>query len=104
MKPPHLPQATLANWREAPYNRWAFHHVRELIPSAEIAHDPARGRTPERRPRDLERRIEPDAGDPQSLAQLLADTQTDGLLGAHRGLPTYDQYDPATPPDAPQPK
>jgi hypothetical protein len=30
MKPPQLPQATLANWREAPYNRWAFHHVREL--------------------------------------------------------------------------
>src|SRR3954464_11718297 len=51
------PQVTLANWREAPYNRWAFHNVRELIPSAEIAHDPARVRTLERRPRDLEVRI-----------------------------------------------
>jgi hypothetical protein len=35
------PQATLANWRSAPYNRWAFHHVRELIPTADI---PARAR------------------------------------------------------------
>ena len=35
-------QVTLANWRTAPYNRWAFHHVRELIPTAEIANDPER--------------------------------------------------------------
>ena len=29
--------ATLANWQEPPFNRWAFQHVRELIPSARIA-------------------------------------------------------------------
>src|ERR1700674_900116 len=33
-------QVTLANWRQAPFSRWAFHHVRELVPSAEIANDP----------------------------------------------------------------
>lgn len=33
-------QATLANWRSAPYASWAFHHVREIVPSAEIPHDP----------------------------------------------------------------
>ena len=27
-------QVTLANWRTAPFNRWAFHHVRELVPSS----------------------------------------------------------------------
>ena len=32
---------TLANWRTPPNHRWAFHHVRELIPTAEIANDPA---------------------------------------------------------------
>jgi CubicO group peptidase (beta-lactamase class C family) len=101
MKPPHLPRATLANWREAPYNRWAFHHVRELIPSAEIAHDPARVRTLERRPRELEVRIEPDAGEPLSLAQFLAETQTDGFVVLHRGALIYDYYDPAVPPTAP---
>jgi hypothetical protein len=31
-------QVTLANWRTAPFNRWAFHHVRELVPLADIAH------------------------------------------------------------------
>ncbi|MEM0989430.1 MAG: serine hydrolase [Pseudomonadota bacterium] len=32
--------ATLGNWRTAPHNRWAFHHVREIVPSAEIRNDP----------------------------------------------------------------
>ena len=32
-------QVTLANWRASPFNRWGFHHVRELIASADIAND-----------------------------------------------------------------
>ncbi len=39
--PPPEAQVTLANWRTAPFNRWAFRHVRELIPTAEIPNDPA---------------------------------------------------------------
>ena len=23
----------LSNWRQAPQNRWSFHHVREVVPS-----------------------------------------------------------------------
>ena len=39
--PPAEPnQASLANWRKAPFCHWAFHHVREIIPSAEISNDP----------------------------------------------------------------
>ncbi|MFC3614069.1 serine hydrolase domain-containing protein [Lutimaribacter marinistellae] len=34
-------RATLANWRQQPFSSWAFHHVREIVPSAEIANDPA---------------------------------------------------------------
>jgi CubicO group peptidase (beta-lactamase class C family) len=33
-------QVTLANWQDPPFNRWAFRHMRELIPSQVI---PARG-------------------------------------------------------------
>ncbi len=33
-------QVTLANWRRAPFNQWSFQHVRELVPSADIANDP----------------------------------------------------------------
>src|SRR6266571_222499 len=35
-------QVTLANWRTSPFNRWAFHHVREVVPSADIPNDPAK--------------------------------------------------------------
>ena len=31
--------ASLANWRRAPFCHWAFHHVREIIPTAEIKND-----------------------------------------------------------------
>lgn len=80
MKPPLLPQATLANWREAPYNRWAFRHVRELIPSAAIPHDPRRVRKLAARPRELD------------LAQFLAETQTDGFVVLHRGALIAEHY------------
>jgi hypothetical protein len=26
-------QVTLANWRTAPFNRWAFQNVREIVPA-----------------------------------------------------------------------
>ena len=35
---PPAPQAqvTLANWQDPPFNRWAFRHMREIIPSQPI--------------------------------------------------------------------
>ncbi len=39
--PAETDRATLANWRNAPHSAWAFHHVREVVPSAEIRNDPA---------------------------------------------------------------
>ena len=35
-------QVTLANWRTSPYNKWAFQHVRELVPSANIQNNPSK--------------------------------------------------------------
>ena len=37
---PYEGQVTLSNWRTAPFNSWAFHHVGEIIPSAPICNDP----------------------------------------------------------------
>jgi CubicO group peptidase (beta-lactamase class C family) len=74
------PQVTLANWRSAPFNRWAFQHVRELIPSADIANDPRRVRSLEPRPRELE------------LAQFLAETDTDALVILQRGRLVAEHY------------
>ena len=37
--PPEALQVTLANWRKPLFNKWAFHHVCEIVPSAEIPND-----------------------------------------------------------------
>jgi CubicO group peptidase (beta-lactamase class C family) len=92
MNTPHLPLATLANWRAAPHNRWAFHHVRELIPSADIANDPRRIRDLPVQNRNLELRVDPDAGEPLTLAQFLEETQTDGFVVLQRGRIVAEHY------------
>lgn len=82
-------QVTLANWRTPPFSRWAFQHVRELVPSAEIANDPAR--------------VLPLASAPAALGidEQLAATDTDALVVLHRGKLVYERYangmDAATP-------
>ena len=76
-----MPQATLATWRTAPHSRWAFHHVRELVPSADIPNDP--------------RTIRPLPGDLADFAQFrpfIEGTDTDGLLVLHRGRIAFEHY------------
>ncbi|MGH8692469.1 MAG: serine hydrolase domain-containing protein [Burkholderiales bacterium] len=75
-------QATLANWRSPPFNRWAFHHVRELIPSADIPAEPA-----------AVRRLAPHpAGMPPGFEEFLRDTDTDGIAVVHRGRLVFERY------------
>lgn len=72
--------ATLANWRSAPHNRWAFQHVREIVPSADILNDPARVAPLPSAPTEL------------GLDELLAKTDTDALVVVHRGKLVYERY------------
>ena len=72
-------QVTLANWRTAPFNRWAFHHVRELIPSADIAHG-------------AQARALPEAFADLGLDAFLRETDTDGLAVVHRGRLVFERY------------
>ena len=86
-------QVTLANWRNSPFNRWAFHHVRELIPSADIASDPARIRPLPSVPRDFSQlRVDPDAGEALDLDAFLRETDTDGIAILHRGKLVFERY------------
>jgi CubicO group peptidase (beta-lactamase class C family) len=92
--PPFRPDqlVTLANWQDAPHNRWSFRHVRELVPTARIS----RGEGPtwhlplaERdlysvRIRSGRRRL--------SLDRFLEETYTDGLLVLHRGRIVTERY------------
>jgi CubicO group peptidase (beta-lactamase class C family) len=88
---PPLPeaQATLANWRTAPFNRWGFQHVRELVPSADIANDPERVSPLPTAYEDLSPlEIEPG----MDLARFLEATGTDALVVLRRGRIVFEHY------------
>ena len=86
-------QVTLANWRQAPFSRWAFHHVRELVPSAEIANDPDDVHEwPIDRVEIGDVPIEADGVRPLSFDEFLVDTSTDGIVVASGGRIIFERY------------
>ncbi len=90
--PPPEGRVTLANWRKPPFNRWAFHHVRELVPSADIPNDPERVRALEDAPEDLSGVTIPNGETAVSFNAFLAETQTDALVVLHRGTLVFETY------------
>jgi hypothetical protein len=76
-------EVTLANWRNAPFSRWGFHHVRELVPSADIPHDSAAVRLLPRARIDLAA---------ANLEEFLRETDTDGMAILHRGRLVFERY------------
>lgn len=95
-------QVTLGNWRTWPYTRWAFHHVREIVPTADISNDPAGVMELPPDPVDLRTlTIAADHGEPVSLGKVLHDTNTDGLVVLHRGRLVYEYYANGLTPTAP---
>ncbi len=92
---------TLANWQEPPYNRWAFQHVRDLIPTARIR----RGDGPVWRlpldERDLSGIRFTAWARETTVEQWLAQTWTDGFLVLHRGRIVTERYFNGMAPDTP---
>lgn len=76
-------QVTLANWRASPFNRWGFHHVRELIASADIPNDFRKVSTFQEGPGEF--------GMPW-FRDFLAKTDTDALAIVHRGRLVCEHY------------
>ena len=101
--PPFPPDrlVTLANWQDPPFNRWAFQHIRELIPTARISRGdgpPAALRPAGRDVSGLRFR----SGDRElTVAGMLAETWTDGFLVLHRGQIVTEQYFNGMRPDTP---
>ena len=92
--PPFAPEArvTLANWQDPPFNRWAFQHVRELIPTARIPRGDGPAWPLPRAERDLAGVRFASGGQELTVADLLAQTCTDGFLVLHRGRIVTEQY------------
>jgi CubicO group peptidase (beta-lactamase class C family) len=92
---------TLANWQEPPFNRWAFQHLRELIPTARIPRsDGPVWRLP-RAERDLSKvRFRAD-GRETTVEQLLERSFTDGFLVLSRGRIVSERYFNGMTPETP---
>jgi len=85
-------QATLANWRTDPYNKWAFHHVRDIVPSSDIPNTPDDIWQFESDPRDLSSLSVEHDGTSYSIDRLIDATNTDGLAILHRGKVIFERY------------
>jgi len=92
---------TLANWQDPPFNRWAFQHVRELIPTARIAHDAHRMRRLPRAERELGSVAFCFEGRDLTVQQVLDHTWTDGFIVLHEGRLVYERYDNGMSADTP---
>ena len=83
----------LSNWRQPGNNRWAFHHVREIIPSEKIASGErvsAFDKSIASCLADLS--VGGPAGANWSLQHWLEQTHSDALLVAHRGELVHEWY------------
>jgi CubicO group peptidase (beta-lactamase class C family) len=86
-------QVTLANWRTEPFSKWAFHHVRELVASAEIPNDPDKVAPLAKMPEDLsDLTVTDDAGKTLGLAAFIAATDTDALVILKSGRIIHESY------------
>lgn len=86
-------QVTLANWRSPPFARWGFQHVREIVPTADIANAPDDVWRLPSGPRDFSGlRIDGGSTGSLSLDQWLAATETDGLVVLHKGSVVLERY------------
>ena len=94
-------QVTLANWRQHPFNEWAFRNVRELLPTANIA------RSTTSAPLSFATRYLDDVGFANSrgetigISEALRASHTDGIVVSHRGQVAFEWYAHGLTPDAP---
>lgn len=92
---------TLENWQHAPFNRWAFQHVRELIPTARIPRGDGPAWELPRAERDLTGiRFATRSGE-YTVGGLLDHTYTDGFLVIHHGRIVTERYLNGLRPDTP---
>jgi CubicO group peptidase (beta-lactamase class C family) len=79
----HRPADRLPNetWDRAPYNRWSFQHIRELVPTVEVWRGEAPASILERAPREIGRiAVTRHDGSKSTVAGVLEATFTDGFI------------------------
>jgi hypothetical protein len=83
----------LSNWRQPHNNRWAFHHVREIVPSEDIPRGPGVSVFDKSIVEGVsEVSVPGPAGERWSLQDWLEVSNSDALLVAHKGNIVHEWY------------
>jgi CubicO group peptidase (beta-lactamase class C family) len=86
-------QVPQEQWDRAPWNRWSFQHVRDILPTVEVSRGGGPIRDLHRAERDLDDlEVAGLAGGPVPLATLLDETFTDGFLVLKDRAIIYERY------------
>jgi CubicO group peptidase (beta-lactamase class C family) len=81
------------DWDRPPWNRWAFQHMRELLPTVDVWRGPGTVRTLPRHERNLDTLpVAGVNGEATTLTTILDDTYTDGFLVIKDGAIAYERY------------
>ena len=87
------------NWQFGPLNRWAYTHMREILPSREIANDPGAVRPiPGLADAKDQLRVRID-GKERFLSNLMTELYIDGILVIRDGRAVIERYDGTLTPD-----
>ncbi|NTT86069.1 serine hydrolase domain-containing protein [Tabrizicola fusiformis] len=91
----------LSNWDRAPFNRWSYQHLAEIVPVAPIACAATPLPLPEAPAQAALDQVNLPLPGNSTAARLLAGSWTDGLIALHRGQVVCSHYENGLRPDTP---
>ncbi|MGO1119109.1 serine hydrolase domain-containing protein [Rhodovibrionaceae bacterium A322] len=91
---PHPGQTvSLDNWDRAPWNRWSFQNVRQVLPTVEVWRGAGPVRDLPKNSQDLgPLTFQDDSGQTCSIDRWLEDSYSDGFIVLHQGQILFEQY------------
>ena len=90
---PPLRTINIAEWDKGPDNRWAFQHISEIIPVANISRGSGQATSLQVTPKDISGlEFKAQDGAEMSVQDMLTQTYTDGFIVLHEGDVVYEKY------------
>ena len=82
-----------ADWDRAPWNRWSFQHIREILPTVEVWRGDGKPWKLPRKPRQLEQLtlLSSDSVE-TTISDWLSSSYTDGFIVLHKRNIVYERY------------
>ena len=83
----------MSKWDKGPDNRWAFQHISEIVPTANISRGPVAPTALPRALRDINGlAFENHDGKKMTVEEMLASTYTDGFIVLKDGKVVFEEY------------